>query len=134
MAGFKGGGSSSTGTANLGAGPGHLWDPSEVRRSGGRGAMGAQVQRPQAEMLPARISYNPRENIEGPQGYGDQGTMPYVGARVGHSPLAVGCRDPPAVRVKFSGSVEKVALFIGQILNHMDQYGHMYTLQWDHVI
>ncbi|XP_013926037.1 PREDICTED: uncharacterized protein LOC106552320, partial [Thamnophis sirtalis] len=39
-----------------------------------------------------------------------------------------------AIQATFDGSPGRGALFLGQVLNHIDCYGHMYTSQWDLVM
>lgn len=81
-----------------------------------------------------RVSYGLREVVEGTRGFEDHGPIPHIVAGAGQGLPVVGCWGPPAVRATFNGSPEKVALFIGQVLNNMDRYGHLYTSQRDQVM
>lgn len=38
--------------------------------------------------------------------------------------------EPSAVWASFDGSPDRVALFLGQVIDHLEKYGHLYTSQW----
>lgn len=40
----------------------------------------------------------------------------------------------PSVLATFDGSPGKVAIFLGQVLNHLNDYGHLYTSNWDMIM
>lgn len=42
--------------------------------------------------------------------------------------------EPPSLCVTFDGNPDKVALFLGQVIDHMDRYAHLYTSQWTMVM
>lgn len=41
---------------------------------------------------------------------------------------------PPALQATFEGSPERVALFLSQVISHMDQYSWWYPSQWAMVV
>lgn len=41
---------------------------------------------------------------------------------------------PPAIQATFDGSPDRVALFLSQIISHMDLYGRFYPSQWEMVM
>lgn len=78
-------------------------------------------------------AYGQHEEGERPRGY-EGHPLTQTGALAGQGPAVLGHWDPLAVRATFNGSPDKVALFIGQVLNHKDRYGHLYTSLWDMVM
>lgn len=42
----------------------------------------------------------------------------------------VACWEPAAVKASFDGSPGWVALFLGQVIDHLDKFGHLYSSQW----
>ncbi|KAM3835807.1 uncharacterized protein M6D78_010313 [Vipera latastei] len=41
---------------------------------------------------------------------------------------------PPPLTVVYDGHPDRLAMFLGQVINHMDQYGPAYTSQWAMVV
>lgn len=41
---------------------------------------------------------------------------------------------PPPIQASFDGTADRVALFLSQIITHMDLYGHLYPSQWAMVV
>lgn len=42
--------------------------------------------------------------------------------------------DPPALKASFDSSPDRVALFLGQVIDHLDRFGHLYTSEWAMVL
>lgn len=119
----------------MGPGPGCLRVPSEAQQYVAQGPLGVQAHRSQPGIArPAQVPYGPREKDERVRGCEDHSPLPHVAIGTGQVSPVLGRWDPPAVRTTFNGSSEKVALFIGQVLNHIDRYGHLYTSQWDWIM
>lgn len=41
---------------------------------------------------------------------------------------------PPPLQAVFNGNPDRVALFLSQVISHMDAYGHFYPSQWARVV
>lgn len=41
---------------------------------------------------------------------------------------------PPPLQAAFNGSLDRVAIFLSQVISYMDQFGHLYPSQWPMVV
>lgn len=42
--------------------------------------------------------------------------------------------EPPILRATFNGNPDRLALFLSQVINHLDCYLHLYPTQWAMVV